>query len=357
MRIKRGQLIVAVVVAAVLPVTEIHGVVVTMTVSGGGQVTVDGNCAIVDAAAVGAKPTLAGGITCDLTLDSVADILVIDADIQSDSGRIFSDVEPGNGASPVSPPLDALIPVFPELAAHSFVTTPGVSSSTSLDDGASELATERSYTAFDTTDDGPQSDFQWARFTFVPDLLWQGSATFNATIQTKSDPTPVFDEVTGVINFPLSEEPNFGYLLGALPATSDFATSYASNPSIATADDRATHPSGVSMFVPSNAALAGFEGQLSVDDLLVDGALSLSELEALVSNSGDASLLTAISGSEFTLENGSLLYGGATIVDTWRAENGWIHIVDGIPQPVPEPGALSLFALAMAGLATVRRQK
>ena len=58
------------------------------------------------------------------------------------------------------PPLNALVAVFPALGADSWITTPGT---TALAGAGGTKADNNSW--FDTTNDGPQTNFLFARIT------------------------------------------------------------------------------------------------------------------------------------------------------------------------------------------------
>lgn len=126
------SLIAAIVACVILPLAGVNGqnsgAFVTISGTDGGQITnLGGTCDAASAAVIGAEPALENALTCDFTLDATSDILLIEGVATSETGTIFNFTEGGLG-SDHSPPVAALVNVFPALAADSWITTPGASS-------------------------------------------------------------------------------------------------------------------------------------------------------------------------------------------------------------------------------------
>lgn len=56
---------------------------------------------------------------------------------------------------------------------------------------------------------------------------------------------------------------------------------------------------------------------------LPEGAVTLKTFASTTS-------LFPLSGDEYLLENGSLMYGGANILSSIEVDNGWIHVLDAV---------------------------
>ena len=132
------------------------------------------------------------------------------------------------------------------------------------------------------------------------------------------------------------------------------------------ASDVGLFPDGATIFAPNDAALQEIAGNgefLNSDDVFDTAdfvfapGLSDTDLNELVPAAGDLATLTALNGSAFSLENG-LVSGGANIISSIQTDNGWVHILDAIPNAVPEPGSLPLVMIAgLFGLTIVRRRR
>ena len=126
-----------------------------------------------------AEPTLGSKTIFEFFVTSDADVLSVD-NVEI-TGSLFQ-VPFG---SDVEPPLPAFLPVFPHLSADSWITTPGA---TSVAGGgfANPLSAW-----FDVSNDGPVSDFMFARLT-VP-TAEKLDFTFRGRMSVAGD--------TGVENF------------------------------------------------------------------------------------------------------------------------------------------------------------
>ena len=114
------------------------------------------------------------GTVTEYFLDSDADILRI-GDVNIDV-PLFNDALGSNTA----PPNPAFVAVFPALGADSFITTPG-GTAVAGNDGA-PFDTNSSF--FDSSNDGPQSNFKFAQLTT------SAAGTFNFVVSVAGDTGP-----------------------------------------------------------------------------------------------------------------------------------------------------------------------
>lgn len=127
----------------------------------------------------------AGSLVHNYFMDSDADILRI-GDVNV-TGTVYNNPR-GSDSAPINPPFVA---VFPALAADSFVTTPGETAIA----GDGGFNTNSSF--FDTSNDGPVSDFNFARLTT------QGPHNFQFVVSVAGSAGPeVFAFSVGIIPEP-----------------------------------------------------------------------------------------------------------------------------------------------------------
>lgn len=362
--------------------TTPSGFVISSSVVGGGN----NGMFSVSGAASPAGAGLIDAATYSLNVDTTSDILLFDVRTVVSIGTLFNPNPLGLG-SDTNPPNPAILPVAPELEADTFYTTPNVTSAagTGVIDSIGGLVTH-----FDTIDDGPQTGFNFGQVTLLPDANGVARARVIGTMQTANEPTPVFDDFeftlligeseamdvpgctsVGATNFdpfatvddgscvfPPDPDTNFSNVVqdngGGLFVIMEIlrdGSLFLGSP--AAADDPAVFPDGLTIFAPNNDSLSEL---LNLDDvnsgvldfslfdatgLIFAPGLSATELNDL----GDLSTLTALNGSAYELENG-LTLGGANIISSHEADNGWVHILDAVPVAIPEPGALPLVMLA-----------
>lgn len=327
-----------------------------------------------------------------LWVDTQSDILLFDVRMNVSKGTWFNETATGLGDDK-NPPNPALLVAFPALADDSWITTPNAGSSfagavTFSDSGDTA-------TVFDTVDDGPQTGFQFGQVTLLADANGEAMATVTGQMQTAASPTPIFDDfeftlqigptaVPGCIDpaatnydpsatvddgscaYPVRFEDGVAGANGS--QVSGFFTANGSDASLVAANDNGAYPDGVTLFVPTDAAVSLSGIALDVQDLLVAGSTdadpgySAAEITALVGGvgSGGSVDVAALSGDVFRVQEGSLFYGGAEVIvaDAQKTDNGWIHIIDAVPNAVPEPGSLPLLMVAgLFGLVGVRRRR
>lgn len=192
-----------------------------LTFTGGGNnATFGGSGAMLDATAdataIGNDGLLAGAGTFDLTVTTQSDILLFDAEITQTAGVNVAGGWYNNATGDdVNPPNPAFVGVFPELGFDSWVTTPGATAAA----GANKLdnpAGTNMVTHNDSTDEGAQTDFTFAKITLIPDEKGNASAVFRGTLQTSADPTPVFDNFEYTLSIGVPEPASMGLVLTAL---------------------------------------------------------------------------------------------------------------------------------------------
>jgi hypothetical protein len=143
----------------------------------------------------------AGSVVNQFFLTSTADILSVnDVSIELSSGSIFNDVALGTDDAAPNP---AFVAVFPQLAADSFITTPGATALL----GESISSTSWSGTWGDTSDEGAQTDFLFAQITTTGDAV--GTYSFDISFAGATGPEEV--NVSGAFPVP---EPSSLALLG-----------------------------------------------------------------------------------------------------------------------------------------------
>ncbi|MCA9234491.1 MAG: hypothetical protein KDA44_03420 [Planctomycetales bacterium] len=103
-------------------------------------------------------------VTTDTDIVAISDVAIV--------GKPLYQTPPPLGSNS-APPNPAFIPLFPQLSADSWITTPG---STAL--FGADLPGDGMTTFGDITDDGPQNHFQFAQLTFsegLPCLAFSGA--------------------------------------------------------------------------------------------------------------------------------------------------------------------------------------
>ena len=167
----------------------------------------------VDPNALAADPQLAGATTIDLSFSSLTDVLVVETELTVVGGSLFQ-LSEGSDTGPLSPIITDILPAG---LADSWVASPGPT----LVVGPMALEIGTLATRFDGTFDGPQTDFQFARFTLVPDTPGgQIEGSIRAKVQTRTDtPFPQWDvlEFSFAVPEPHSLVLVMMCVLGALP--------------------------------------------------------------------------------------------------------------------------------------------
>lgn len=154
-------------------------------------------------------------MTYDLFATTPADVLVIDFTLDVSLGSVFHDritdapygtvFDRDNGPAPAG-----AIANNPQLGADSWVTTPGAGTACAQIGGACpgfENAGQVSH--FDSSQDGAQTDFQFARITIVPDETGSYLADFTGYVQVANQPSPIVEP--------------FSYRMTAIPEPDSFA--------------------------------------------------------------------------------------------------------------------------------------
>ena len=164
---------------------------------------------------------------------------------------------------------------------------------------------------------------------------------------------------------------NFEDGISSAASTDDFWAMFGGDSRLEALNDTENFPEGATLFVPTDAAIAAAAAigrSWTLEDLIVIDSQSGNPSGVIASNTpgynnadlemlvaGGPQTVTALSGNDFDLEDGSVLYGGATVVEMdFNVDNGWIHVINAIP--VPEPGAMTLLAMALVGLMGMRRR-
>jgi hypothetical protein len=128
----------------------------------------------------------AGGTVFEFFVTTDLDILSVDQVNVTPGDLLFQETVVGSN---VNPPNPALVPVFPALAADSYITTPGTTNTTG---GANPfLVPDSSW--FDTDSNGAQNNFKFAQLTFP--AANAGSWSFTGRVNLAG---------TTVENFPFS---------------------------------------------------------------------------------------------------------------------------------------------------------
>lgn len=153
--------------------------------------------------AVAVDATLKDAATFKFFMDTTSDPLVIDVNLNVETGTLFN-VPVAQLGSDVGPPNPALLFAFPTLKADTYFTTPGA---TSLAGAVPVNGDDDVFVIFDTVDSGPQSGFQFGQVTLIPNEEGMASATIRGTLQTAADPTPVFDNFEATLNVTPVPEP------------------------------------------------------------------------------------------------------------------------------------------------------
>lgn len=205
--------------AMVLAANAAFGQDISVGIAGGGnQVTYKGTGAVVPDSAVngaGGDAALAGAVVFDLVLDSTADLLNIDAALTVTKGSLINyPSDPATSASDTAPPSPFALPNLQRLLADTWITTPSSATGAAGANLIDEMGTKVSH--FDSSDDGAQTDFQWANITLMPDADGNASATLVGEIQTSGTPTPVFDDFTYTLTVGVPEPTSMGLMLTAL---------------------------------------------------------------------------------------------------------------------------------------------
>lgn len=237
-----------------------------------------------------------------------------------------------------------------------------------------------------SADDVGAMDYKFANITVMPDANGDVEGVFQGILQTRrtaathnGTATPLFSGFEFDFGNGMVDPGGDGFEDG-VDATAEDDTFHGlfgdggttPSQSLVNASDTGQNPNGVTLFVPSNAAMASFPGggaQILVDNLLVadDGVAttgptadsgtpgwSLSDLENMVSTGSKS--LTTFANSVRVLEDGSVVYGGATVIESHQTGNGWVHITDAVP--VPEPASAGLVLMAMVGgLLIIRKRR
>lgn len=127
--------------------------------------------------AVSEVSELADATVYDFFATTESDILLITFDqLQTDANATMYNHRLDTEESDSDPPVDALIELYPAMAYDSYATTPGNTTEFVLGNaagltrdllGSPDVADDDELILFDTSDDGPQEMFQFARFTLV----------------------------------------------------------------------------------------------------------------------------------------------------------------------------------------------
>ena len=169
----------------VFATSSVFGQANLTVVGGGNNATFGGTGSMVtNDAAIASEPLLSGAATFDLVVSTESDILLFDAELTDTPGMNV----PGGWfnhatGTDVNPPLDAFVAVFADLGFDTWVTTPGATAAAganTLNGGpGASLVTHN-----DSTDEGPQTDFTFARITLIPDacLLYTSPSPRDATL-------------------------------------------------------------------------------------------------------------------------------------------------------------------------------
>lgn len=170
---------------------------------------------------------LADATVYDFFATTESDILLIAFDkLQTDANASMFNHRMDTEETDSDPPLDALIDLYPALAYDSYATTPGDTSEVDVGNaagltrdlqGASDVDDDDELILFDTSDDGPQNMFQFARFTLVGgDFIGFDGRISTATPPGVDEPIRTTFDVSGrgmnLTGATLVPEPSFGVL-------------------------------------------------------------------------------------------------------------------------------------------------
>jgi len=181
--------------------------ITTSVVGDGNNATFQANGHAACPASVDVEPELADAATFDLFVDTLSDILVFSLELNVTTGTLYDVPKTG-----FTLPLPALLPAFPTLKPDTYFTTPG---STAVAGAIGVNPSGQRFTFFDVDDNGPQTDFKFGQVTLIPNDEGFAEATLSGTLQTRADPTPIFDEFQYTFQITPVPEPGSLTLLSA----------------------------------------------------------------------------------------------------------------------------------------------
>lgn len=203
--------------------TSAFGQDAMLTFTGGGNnATFDGTARMLDPAladdmaAINGDALLTGAGTFDLTVTTTSDVLLFDAEFTQTAGVNVPGGWYNQTANPSDTgPQEGFFGFVPALRFDTWVTTPGMTAAAGSNtlDGPAGM---NKVTHNDSTDEGPQTDFVFARVSLIPDAEGNASATLSGTLQTSATPTPVFDTFEYTMTIGVPEPSSMGLLLTAL---------------------------------------------------------------------------------------------------------------------------------------------
>lgn len=176
---------------------------------------------------------LQNATTFDMDMTTPDDILYIEFTLDVSAGSVYQDCGPNTGctrnpygraiATNTGPPdatlvfsVNETIANNPQVTADSWVTTPAKSTACALvnracpgfDSGAPAIH-------FDGPSDGPQTDFNFARITMLPNESGVFAAEFNGSVVVANQPVPLAEPFSFTIRSVVPEPDSFGLLLTA----------------------------------------------------------------------------------------------------------------------------------------------